>query len=434
LTHLLPFLIIAFTLNIDQVLPERSSLYPHWQRNLWAVILAELLTILAFQAAVILVPYYIQHMGIIDTKSVSNWTGAYQAIGAVAFAISTPIWGILGDRYGRKLMLVRSMIATTGVLVLMGMARTPGQLLVLRVLQGLFTGTPAAASALVAVGSPRDRLAYSLGLVQTAIFVGSSLGPMMGGYVADAWGYRATFYVAAILAGLSLLVISIMTREPVGTKAMAGQVRRERPLAAFKSMLVTGPLLSLTAVVLVINLSFSLLGPVLPLTIQRLVVNPTHLASTAGTISGVFAFTAAAAALVIGRLSDRLGYGRTVLICSLGMALLYLPQGFATTVLILGVLRAVQGFFQGGLAPSINAMVVNAAPLEKAGASIGLSSSASSVGTAIGPLLGALLLNWTSERAVFIISGGLFIVTALGIMAVNHQRNRNHFTSDQLTL
>ena len=93
-----------------------------------------------------------------------------------------------------------------------------------------------------------------------------------------------------------------------------------------------------------------------------------------------------------------------------------------------------QGLFQGGLAPSINAMVVNAAPLEKAGASIGLSSSASSIGTAIGPILGALLLNWTSEKAVFLISGGLFIVTALGIMVVNHQRNRNRFTIDEHTV
>lgn len=418
----------------DQALTAQTHPHPHWQRNLWAVIVAELLTILAFQAALILIPYYIQQMGITDTKAVSTWTGAYQAVGAVAFAISTPIWGMLGDRYGRKLMLVRAMIATTVVLVLMGLARTPGQLLIMRILQGFFTGTPAAASALVAVDSPRDRLAYSLGLVQTAVFVGASLGPMMGGYVADAWGYRATFYAAAVLAGIALLVIALLIREPGGSMDRTSQERFERPLSAFRSMLTAGPLLSLTVLVLVINLSFSLLGPVLPLTIQRLVANPAHLASTAGTISGVFAFAAAAAALVIGRISDRLGYGRTVLICALGMALLYLPQGFVTTVLMLGVLRTVQGLFQGGLAPSINAMVVNAAPLEKAGASIGLSSSASSVGTAIGPMLGALLLNWTSEKAVFLISGGLFIVTALGIMLVNHQRSRNRFTIDEHTV
>jgi len=178
------------------------------------------------------------------------------------------------------------------------------------------------------------------------------------------------------------------------------------------------------------NFSFSLLGPVLPLTIQRLVENPERLASIAGTISGVFAFTAALAALVTGRLSDRIGYARTVFLCALGMAFLYIPQGFAPSVLVLGILRTIQGFFQGGLAPSINALVVNAAPLEKAGATIGLSSSAASVGAAIGPMVGAILLNTTSDKAVFLISGGLFMVISLGIFVVNRQYKPGRFTAN----
>ncbi|MHB9033004.1 MAG: MFS transporter [Anaerolineae bacterium] len=403
----------------------KQSHLDQWQVNLWAIVAAELLTILAFNAALILVPYYIQEMGITDVKAVASWTGAYQAIGAVAFAVSTPIWGMLGDRYGRKLMLVRSMIATTTVLVLMGLARTPGQLLIMRILQGFFTGTPAAASALVAVGSPRAKLAYSLGLVQTAVFVGASLGPMIGGYVADAWSYRATFYASAVLAGIALLLISLLTREP---SAVSPVTRRETPIAGIRTLFTQGPLLSLTIMVLLINLTFSLLGPVLPLTIQRLVPNQEHLASTAGTISGVFAFTAALAALVVGRLSDRIGYARTVFICGLGMAVLYLPQGFATTVIVLGILRTIQGFFQGGLAPSINALIVSAAPLEKAGATIGLSSSAASVGTAIGPIIGSLLLNYTSDTMVFLISGGSFLIISLIIYL--RRRSQTRFTPD----
>lgn len=406
--------------------PTRRS---QWQVNLWAIVAAELLTILAFHAALILVPYYIQQMGITDTRSVSSWTGAYQAVGAVAFAISTPIWGMLGDRYGRKLMLVRAMIATTIVLVLMGLARTPGQLLVMRVIQGFFTGTPAAASALVAVDAPKKRLAYSLGLVQTSVFVGASLGPMIGGYVADAWGYRATFFASAVLAGASLLVVSFFVREPA---ARQGGVRKsESALVGLRTLLTEGPLLSLTVMVLFINLAFSLLGPVLPLTIQRLVANPARLASTAGTISGVFAFTAAAAALVVGRLSDKTGYATMVVICAMGMALLYFPQGFAQTAFLLGFLRSLQGFFQGGLAPSINAMVVSAAPLDRAGATIGISSSAAAVGTAVGPIIGAMLLNSTSETAVFVISGGLFIAIAIAVLL---RQQRSGFTGGEQRL
>jgi len=183
--------------------------------------------------------------------------------------------------------------------------------------------------------------------------------------------------------------------------------------------------------VLFINLAFSLLGPVLPLTIQRLVANPARLASTAGTISGVFAFTAAAAALVVGRLSDKTGYATMVVICAMGMALLYFPQGFAQTAFLLGFLRSLQGFFQGGLAPSINAMVVSAAPLDRAGATIGISSSAAAVGTAVGPIIGAMLLNSTSETAVFVISGGLFIAIAIAVLL---RQQRSGFTGGEQRL
>ncbi|NLV74827.1 MAG: multidrug efflux MFS transporter [Chloroflexi bacterium] len=395
-----------------------------WQINLWAIVAAELLTILAFNAALILVPYYIQQMGITDLNEVARWTGIYQATGAVAFAIATPIWGFLGDRFGRKMMLVRSMIATTTVLVLMGLARTPQQLLVLRMIQGFFTGTPAAASALVAVGSPKDRLAYGLGLVQTAVFIGASLGPMIGGYVADAWSYRSVFFAAAVLAGVSLLIVAVLTREP-HLKA-APQPRTHTPaLSGFRALLQTGPLLRLTAIVLVINLTLGLLGPVLPLTIQRLVSDSSRLASTAGTISGVFALSAAVAALVVGRISDHVGYARTVFICALGMALMYLPQGFAASVLVLGVLRVVQGIFQGGLASSINAMVVNSAPLDQAGVTIGLSTSAGSIGTALGPMLGSYLLIISTDRAVFLISGALFGMVALLVLLFDRRFTAN---------
>ena len=174
-----------------------------WQRNLWAIVVAEVMALLSFQASFILIPYYIQQLGITDLAEVAAWTSAFQSIGAIGFTIATPIWGALGDRYGRKPMLVRAMIATSLVLVGLGLIRTPVQLMVLRAIQGFFTGTPAAATALVATGSPKHRLAYALGLVQTSVFVGNTLGPMVGGFIADSYGYRATFFTGGVIVLLA---------------------------------------------------------------------------------------------------------------------------------------------------------------------------------------------------------------------------------------
>ena len=396
----------------------KAKLIP-WQRNLWVIVVVEVLAILAFQAGFILIPYYIQEMGITDIKAVGAWTGAYQSVGAIGFAISTPIWGILGDRYGRKPMLLRAMIATSLVLGLTGLVRSPVQLLVIRALQGFFTGTPAAASALVATGTPRDRMAFALGMVQTALFVGSSLGPMMGGYVADAYGYRAVFYVSSLIVFICIFAVLLLVTEPAESAAVAARARAESPISAFRSIVSIRGVAMLITFTLVGNLTFGLVGPVLPIFIQQLVTNPDRLASTAGTISGVAAFSAAVAALVIGRLSDAIGHRKILLVCGAGLGLTYIPQAVARTALFLGTVRMVQGLFQGGISPSSSALLVHRVSKERAGAALGLSTSASGVGFALGPLLGAAMLAVTSAPVVFLVAGVAFILMTLALATLD---------------
>ncbi len=387
-----------------------------WQRNLWAIVVAEVMALLSFQASFILIPYYIQQLGITDLAEVAAWTGAFQSIGAIGFTIATPIWGALGDRYGRKPMLVRAMIATSLVLVGLGLIRTPVQLMVLRALQGFFTGTPAAATALVATGSPKHRLAYALGLVQTSVFVGNTLGPMVGGFIADSYGYRATFFTGGVIVLLATVVVVAAVREPEESAAIAVRARAENPLAGFRSILGSPGLLALTAMVFAVGLTYGLLGPALPIFIQQLVGNSDRLASIAGTITGVGAFSAAVSALVVGRLSDRIGHRRALLACSMGMSVLYFPQALVRSATALGAVRGLQGFFQGGISPSLNALVVSLSPKDKVGAALGLTSSASSAGFAIGPVLGALIVAGTPTTTVFYAAGIAFAaVTVLNM-------------------
>lgn len=391
---------------------KRLHLLP-WQRNLWAIVVAEVMALLSFQASFILIPYYIQELGITDVAEIAAWTGAFQSIGAIGFTIATPIWGALGDRYGRKPMLVRAMVATSLVLIGIGLVRTPAQLMALRAVQGFFTGTPAAATALVATGSPKARLAYALGLVQTSLFVGSTLGPMAGGFIADALGYRATFFGGGAIVFLALLLVIVVVREPEESAAIAARARGESPLTGFRAILGSPGLLALIAMVFAVGLTYGLLGPALPIYVQQLVGSRERIASIAGTITSVGAFSAAVSALVVGRVSDRLGHRRTLLTCSVGMSILYFPQALVRSAAGLGVVRGMQGFFQGGISPSLNAMVVSLAPKDKVGAALGLSSSASSAGSAIGPVLGALIVAGTPTTTVFYIAGIVFALVTV---------------------
>jgi DHA1 family multidrug resistance protein-like MFS transporter len=403
-----------------------SSLSPY-QRTLWAVVISEVLAIMAFQAGFAFIPYYIQEMGVTDMREVAAWTGAFQSAGSICFAIFTPIWGALGDRYGRKMMLMRAMVATAVVFGLMGFVRTPMQLLLLRIVQGCTTGTPAAASALIAASSPRDRLAYGLGLVQTSLFIGMSLGPMMGGYIAEGYGYRVTFFISAAIVVVATLLVLFFVSDPSDSATVIARARRENAFKSFVSLFGSPRLMLLVGMTFMLNMTYGLLGPVLPILVQQLVSNPEKLASTAGTITGVAAFTAALSALVVGRLSDMWGHRRMLLLCAAGTGLCYVPLAFARSVLALGVLRSVQGLFQGGIAPNVSAMTVSDAPKEKVGAVLGLNTSAGSVGFAVGPLLGALLLAVTTSRAVFLVAAGSFgLITLAVAIAESRAAKRLH--------
>jgi len=389
---------------------------PTWQVNLWTSVLAELLTLLGFQAGFILIPYYIQEMGITDPRQVAAWTGSYQSLGSIGMAIFTPIWGMLGDRHGRKPMLVRATAATAIIIVLMGLARTPTQLLALRLVQGCLTGTPAAASALVAAGSPKEHLAYALGLIQTSLFVGMSLGPMFGGYVGDTFGYRATFFVSGIVILVALILVILVVREPEREPVVVKRepVAKRRPLDVLRE--VASPrLLALLGMTLTFNMTFSLLSPVIPLLIQDLVADSGRLASTAGTITGVSALAAAVSALVVGRLSTRFGCNRALMGCSIGTAVLYVPLAFVHSVLGLGTLLGIQGLFRGGISPSTSAMVVDVSPRDKTGMVLGFNSSAASVGFGLGPMLGAALLAMSSTSTVFLVACGLMGLVTVGV-------------------
>ena len=118
---------------------KRRSATPQWQRNLAVAAFAEILILISSQASFNLIPYYVQQLGITDPLHVTTYTATYQSIGLVTFAIFTPIWGILSDRYGRKPMFVRAIAATFLTCVMIAMARTPTHLLVARVIQGCLT-------------------------------------------------------------------------------------------------------------------------------------------------------------------------------------------------------------------------------------------------------------------------------------------------------
>src|SRR6185369_8219540 len=96
------------------------------------------------------------------------------------------------------------------------------QLFAARVLQGVLGGSSVELLTLAALTLPRTRLAIGMGLMQTAQFVGTSLGPLMGSAAVGLLGYRGTFFAAALVM-LGLVVVTLLFVRDVPVTPRAGR-------------------------------------------------------------------------------------------------------------------------------------------------------------------------------------------------------------------
>jgi DHA1 family multidrug resistance protein-like MFS transporter len=120
-----------------------------WRRNLATLWFAEFTAIFGFAFAFPFLPIFLRELGVHETGSLALWTGWAAGASGIALAVASPIWGVVADRFGRKSMLIRAMIGGAVSVGLMSLAQRPEHVVALRLLQGAFSGTVAAATALV---------------------------------------------------------------------------------------------------------------------------------------------------------------------------------------------------------------------------------------------------------------------------------------------
>jgi DHA1 family multidrug resistance protein-like MFS transporter len=397
---------------------------PSWKKTLYAVWVAEFLAISGFGTSVPIMPFFIQDLGVHDPARISYLTGLLTAIPALMLALFAPIWGNLADKVGRKPMLLRAMLGGAVLLLLQGLSTNPWQFLVLRALQGCVTGTVAAATLLVASNSPREEAGASLGLLQMAIFLGNSAGPMFGGFISDRFGHRVNFFATSILllsAGLIVLrfVKDDFRRPQTKARSIRGLIPDFSPLRKSKA------LWALLAVVAADQIAGSIASPFIPLYIQSMMPDKSAVGSMTGLILGLGALSSALAAFLLGKLSWRIGYRRTLVICMTAAAAFALPQAFVTSPLQLLVLRLFSAFFIGGNMPSVNALIAERAEAGKQGSVYGLSSSVSSGSNALGPTIGAAIVASSGHFGSVFFGTSAILATAGASIAFFLRRGRS---------
>ena len=386
-----------------------------WKANYTALLIAETLAMIGFGLSNPVLPLFLEEdIGITDPVKLKAWVGLINSATAVTLAIFAPIWGHLADTVSRRAMLLRSMFGGAVMISLMTFVTSPWQLLVLKAIQGCLTGTVAAATVLAAGISPAAQVAFTLGLLQTMIAVGGSLGPLVGGILADFVGYRPAFFATGVILALSGFVALIW----IDSDKKPASERKNQKLTLLPDIrpIKASPILiTIMLVSLGVQTATSIANPMLPLFLKSLITDiaegPTYVASSTGIVLGVGAASSAIAAVLVGKYSSRFGYWQTLIFCVTAGAIMTVPQTFVTNVYQLIVLRALSSFFIGGSGPVLYAIIVVSSDKNHQGTIFGVNSSLSAAGHAIGPMLGSI--------AAIISYRSMFIVTAiiLGISA-----------------
>ena len=383
-----------------------------WKRILLIMFFAQLLSAIGFSIMFPFLPLYVQSLGIRTGGSIEFWAGLAFSSQAATMMIASPIWGTLADRYGRKLMVERAMFGGAATLFLMAFARSAEELVLLRTLQGFITGTISAANALVAATAPREQTGYAMGILQMGLWGGIAIGPLIGGVMADAFGFRITFGATAALLALAGVIVWLGVEETFTPPAKANQ-----PQAGF--LADWRRILSAQGVGWAYTLRFlSQLGrvmiiPIAPLFIYSLLPDTTHLGTFTGLVVGLSAAAGTASAVYLGRLGDRVGHRRILTMSALIGAIFFLPQTFVSNAWQLLILQIFTGAATGGIIPALSALLARYTQPGEAGAVYGLDNSIVSAARAVAPLIGAAVAVWFGMRGTFAATGLIFFFVAL---------------------
>ena len=371
----------------------------NWKQNLRVAWLGNFFTGASFSLVMPFMALYVEQLGAPQNK-VEWYAGLAVSLSALTSALIAPVWGRLADRYGRKPMMVRASLVMT--FTMGGLAFVPNVfwLLVLRILNGLFSGYVPNSTALIASQAPKNRSGYALGTLATGVIGGSLVGPLLGGVLAEILGIRQVF----LLVGFILLICNLMTIflvkedfQPV-TKA---EVLSTRDL--FSSIKDKQILIGLFVTSMIIQVSAQTIAPILTLYIRHL-GQTENLMFVSGLIVSALGFSSMLSSSTLGKIGDRIGNHRLLLIALFYSFSMYVLCALAQNSLQLGIVRFLYGFGTGALMPSINSLLTKITPREGISRIFSYNQMFMNIGQVIGPFIGSAIATDWGYRSVFYVT------------------------------
>jgi len=386
-----------------------------YRRNLFAVTSASFIGFMGFTLVMPFLPLYFHQLGVSDVGRVAMWSGLSLGVTPALTAMLAPFWGRLADRFGRKIMVERSLASFVVVMSAMAFVTQPWHVFALRIVQGLFAGYGALTLAMAADSAPKGQMAQAIGTVQTAQRLGPALGPVLGGSLAALVGLRHAFLVTAACYFIALAVMFFMYDDPPSPLRGFGEARGQASATgrvAFRNVLAFENFVLMAVVIFGFQFVDRSFGPVLPLYVGELGISSARIPLVSGLLFSIAAGAGAIGHHFCSRLLQRRTAAQLIAAASAVAAAGTLAYAAAFDVRWLFLATPLFGLAIGVGTTAAYTAAAAVIPANVRGTGFGLLTTASLIGLAVSPVVCGLLAA-TSIRAVF----GLDVV-ALGALAI----------------
>ena len=377
-----------------------------WRKNVFWLWFTQTLAIMGMSGVMPFIPIYIRDaFGIADETSRGFFVACFTFAGLFGLTASAPLWGMLGDRYGRKLMLLRAYLGLGLTIPLMLLAPNVWMLILIRLFSSFFAGTVTAAQALAVTCTPDDRHGLALGTLSAAMWGGNMAGYFFGGIVVERIGYFWTFNGCGGLMMLSALCSFAFIREDF-VPPQGGPVAKKRRFDAWRGL--EPAIWVICAIMFLIAVARRTDGPYLAMLVEIVNGTTVRAAHDTGIVSGISSLGGILAGMVCGALCDRFSPRKVAVPLILLAAAAGAAQATAAHIAVLSAARFLLFFAAGGLEPVFLAKLAHLTKPERRGTVFGLNASLRNFGVLTATLLSGGVICLVGTRGVFLIGALLF--------------------------
>lgn len=358
-------------------------------------------------------PMYLTRELGVDAASVNIWSGVVFSSTFLVSAVMAPIWGRMADRRGKRLMAIRASLLLSISYFLGGIVTSPLQLTFMRMFQGFASGLWPMELAIMTIYAPPKKLGICLGIMQGALTAGGIIGPLFGGILAEVFGMRMSFFLAAAALFLNFIVLVFFIKEPptdtaTGTDSpdAEGDKISLWKIPVIRLMLVSAALVQV--VILIVQ-------PILTTYISHLAGNLDNLVFISGLIFSLGGFSSAITAPLWGRFGQHHGFVKALRLSLVLAGIFFFVQAIPNTLYSFAASQFAIGLFFSGIYPSINAILAEKTSANIKGRVFGLMFSAQQVGAMGGPILGGVIATFLGMKYVFLAAGALLLFISLAV-------------------